>query len=110
MAGASARPVTMSQLLKAKLVLEGTIHNLAESLKIMTNGDIPTIELRTHVAMTRGVKSVDGMASEARRKARNAHISKELGEPTDVEINRDHHAKYPPKPTTGKKPKKKPGA
>lgn len=58
---------------------------------------LDSINMRAHVAMTKGVQGVCSMAAEAKSTAEDASISKDLGLPTKIQRSQDKHAAYGPK-------------
>ena len=107
MPGASARPVSLETIQRTQLLLEQASVRLKEAMKIMLDASIDTIDVRAHVAMTKGVRAMSGMSSEVKAKAEDAALSSTLGVPTKAQLNREKHATYD-KPKPAKKKAKAP--
>ena len=101
-------PVTLQQVQVAKGQLDTAAKRLADALETMLANPDVQVEIRNHVTMKEGVKKIVRMASEVRDKAEDAATSKEMGVPTKVEQNRQHHAAYDkPAKKTSKATKKR---
>lgn len=106
MAGATARPVSIGQIQKVRLQLIQAAKRIEDALEIMVESNIDEIEVRAHVAMTKGVQAIVGMSTDIKNKADDKALSLALGIPTKVEVNREKHAAYDkPKPAAKKKAK-----
>lgn len=106
MTARKAVPVAMDVIQVAKSHLQSAIAKIDSALETMLRANVPEIEIRNYVTMTVGVKKIVAMASELRDKAEDAEISSQLGVPTKVQRNREHHAAYDkPKPAAKKKAK-----
>lgn len=103
MAGALARDVTRDQLHAARRNLELAVSRLNDAVQVMLDNDLQTIQMRAHVAMTRGVKSVCSMASEAVSRAEEASVATDLGVQTTIQRSKDRHAAYGKKKPSKKK-------
>ena len=69
MAGSSAQPVAMEDLLSAKLNLEIAVRRLDSAISVMAEHGIKTILMRSRTSLTRGVSGVYAMATEAHNRA-----------------------------------------
>lgn len=94
MAGASAQPVNREDILKAKLQLEVVVNRLEEALAILIEDEIPSILLRSRTALTKGITSVYGMATEVKSRAEDARVSSRMGVQTKASESKDRYRKY----------------
>lgn len=89
--------MTKEQLSEARKRLELAQQRLIDAVQIMLDSELDEISMRAHVAMTKHVQSVCSMASEAKSRAEDASIAKDLRIPTTIQRSQDKHAAYGPK-------------
>lgn len=94
MAGSSAQPVAMEDLLSAKLNLEIAVRRLDSAIDVMAKHGIKTILMRSRTSLTRGVSGVYAMATEAHNRAEDAIVSSQLGLQTRAANAKERYDTY----------------
>lgn len=94
MAGSSAQPVAMDDLLQAKLNLEIAVRRLESAIDIMARHGINSILMRSRTSLTRGVSGVYAMATEAHNRAEDATVSAQLGLQTRAANAKERYNTY----------------